>query len=597
MSEDAKTEDATIKASAEALRTMSSMPPDEPRAYFEVRKDGLVYVGVRIDRETGKPVHVPPRWLCDPIEVLGSGQDDCGRQVRVLRWRRAGSGQEITAAMPNADIGEREGWAQLRSGGLSVATERASRERLAYWLQTENPDTWYEIACMTGWQHGAYVLPTGEVLGEPRALMHFNGQPENPTAYKAQGSLEQWRETVGSLARDNPLVMTAVACALAGPLLSIAGEKDGIGLHLYANTSAGKTTCGDVTASVWGDPQRTKRSWNGTALGLALMSESANDRLLYLDEIGSGDARKIGPAIYQMLNGLSKVQGARDGGTVASRVWVLSLVSTGEVAMSQYLAEGGLRPRGGQEVRLLDVPADAGAHRAFDCLHAYATAGEFSDALSTAACEQYGTLGRSFVEWLLLRWSEAREWIARERERMAAMVPENAAPPVRRATRKFAMLAAAVVMASRAGLTGWTPDESRAAVDEIWRRWLSVFGTQDRDDERLIEQVEGIIDQHEHSRFVRLPLSDDMPIVHNSLGFLRVDGDGKITVFVPPATFKGVFVIGYDLKHACHVLHKAGVLLRPRGRNAWTRNGGRGVGQVYALYPRKNHVHWKPDDD
>lgn len=581
----------------ECMASAAEQQPDEIAQYYEINDKGVHYVGVKRDRDSGKASHAVPLWLCGPLGVKGSGCDDSGRQMRILQWRRAGSGDEVTAAMPNAEIGEREGWARLRAGGLAVATERSAREKLAYWLQTENLHTWYEIANMTGWQHGAFVLPTGEVIGEPRGRMHFNGKPDNPAAYRQRGTLEGWRDGVGRLARGNPLAMTAVACALAGPLLSIAGEKDGIGLHLYANTSAGKTTCGDVAASVWGDPQHTKGSWNGTPLGLALMSESANDRMLYLDEIGAGNARSIGPAIYQMLNGISKVQGARDGGTVASRSWVLSMVSTGEVAMSQYLAEGGMTPRGGQEVRLLDVPADAGVHRAFDCLHDFATAGEFSDALTAATREHYGALGRAFVEWLLPRHADARAWIGRERERMAAMVPDGAAPPVRRATRKFAMLAAAAVMASHSGLTGWTEDEARAAVSEIWQRWLQVFGTEDRDDARLIDRVEGMIEQHEHSRFVRLPLTEEIPVVHNSLGYIRVDADGRITVFVPPTTFKAEFIVGFDLKHACHVLHKAGILLRPKGRNAWTRNGGRGVGQVYVLYPRKNHAHWNADAD
>src|SRR5690606_29996322 len=134
------------------------------------------------------------------------------------------------------------------------------------------------------------------------------------SAYTPSGSLQTWRDTVGAMARENPLVVASIACALAGPLLSLIGVRDGIGLHLHARTSSGKSTAGDCAASVWGNPADVLHTWDGTSYGLARTAEYANDGLLYLDEIGAGDARKIGPAIYQMLNGVSRLQGTKDGG-------------------------------------------------------------------------------------------------------------------------------------------------------------------------------------------------------------------------------------------------------------------------------------------
>ncbi|VVE88408.1 DUF927 domain-containing protein [Pandoraea bronchicola] len=597
-----------VKASIEAALATVAVgkreggygPNGEPVEHVSVSQSGTYFVGVKVDPETGELAHSAPLWLCDPLEILGIGVDDSGRQVRVLRWNRPGSNQAITASMPCAEVGEREGWARLRNGGLAVAVGRAARERLAHWLQTWNRDTHYKIINMPGWQCGAYVMPDGTIVGKPDGRMHFDGRLSNPTAYAARGTLDEWRTSVGRLARGNALPMAAIACALAGPLLPIAGEKDGIGLHLFANTSSGKTTTADAAASVWGDPVRTKTSWSGTQLGHALNAEAANHRLLYLDEIGAGDASRIGPALYMMLNGQSKSQGARDGGTVAARSWLSTFLSTGEVGMSRYLSEGGVQPRGGQEIRMLDVPADGGAHRAFDCLHEFAAAGDFAVAVEAASHERYGTLGRAFVEWLVPRCEEARETINRERERMAAMVPDGSAPPVRRATRKFAILSAAAVLASHAGLTGWTVDEARAAIDCVWKRWLDVFGTGDRDDARLIEQANAVLLSNEYGRFILLSTetAPQDPNVRDAMGYRRYKDD-QVTFYVREHAFRNEVVAGFDMLRACRVLHEAGMLHRNEKRRSYKVNIGKfkgvNLGDGYRMRPRAGEA--PPDED
>ncbi|ANB73772.1 hypothetical protein AYM40_16455 [Paraburkholderia phytofirmans OLGA172] len=559
----------------------------EPR--YAVIDGGLYYIGVKRDKDSGAASYTVPMWLCSELKMMGTGRDDSGQQYRLMEFRRAGSGEVIRHAMPARDIGERDGWAVLRGLGLHVAAEQRPRYKLAEYVQREGGTTWYEIVGLTGWQHGAYVLASGEFVGTPDRPLFYNGGTPKQSAYKPAGSLEAWRDTVGSMARENPLIAASIACAFAGPLLSLIGARDGIGLHLYTTTSSGKSTAGDCAASVWGNPADVMHTWDGTSYGLTRTAEYANDGLLYLDEIGAGDARKIGPAIYQMLNGVSRLQGTKDGGVVASRSWRLTMVSTGEVSMAQYLAEGGQTPRGGQEIRLLDVPADMGAYRAFDSIHGYKDGDVFAKELTAAARANYGTAGRAFVEWLTTHRGEVKDWVESTQAHMLQAVEDahpDAAPPAKRATRKWGVLVAAAEMASEAALTGWTRDEARTWVMAAWARWLQAFGTHDRDNERLLEQVDGILRANELGRFVLLPIDPAAePTAHNILGYRRYV-DGEPVFLVLPAGFKGEVVAGYELRRACQVLHEAGMLDRGR-RDSWTVNAGKPAGMVYRVHPRK----------
>ena len=61
----------------------------------------------------------------------------------------------------------------------------------------------------------------------------------------------------------------------------------------------------------------------------------------------------------------------------------------------------GPKVKAGQEVRVLDIPADAGAgFGLFDRLPDGMDGAEFSSALNRAASEVYGTPSRAFLGWL-----------------------------------------------------------------------------------------------------------------------------------------------------------------------------------------------------
>ncbi|WP_348944014.1 DUF927 domain-containing protein [Chitinibacter sp. FCG-7] len=551
-------------------------------AYYDTIKGDLVYIGVKHDKDHGL-THQAPLRLCRDLEVIGQGADSYGDHYRLIRWRDCMTDAEQVAALPSSGIGEREGWALLNSKGLAVSSNRRAREKLADYLHTEGDTTRYAITQQSGWQYGAFVLPTGEVIGEPERQIFYPAAATYRPAFTPKGTSQSWRDTVGALAKDNPLVMTVVACSLAGALLEHIGATEGFGLHLHTETSSGKSTCGDVAASVWGNPKQIMQSWDGTNIGLTNSAEFANSMMLYLDEIGAGDARKMGSIIYTMLNGVSRTQGRKDGGNRAKRQWLMTLVSTGEVAMSQYLNEGGQTVRGGQEIRLLDMPADGGLYRAFDCIHGCADGGAFSTELKAAARANYGTIGREFVAWLQCNPDKVAPCVEVITGRMLAELPSHAAPLVRRASHKFATLAAALVLASESNLTGWTAEESFQAVCTSWRRWLSVFGLASRDDERLIEQADRALSAAQYGRFVLLPIGEHEPVLQNLMGYKRISKEGDSVFFVLPHSFKDEVTKGYELKKACAVLHEAGMLEKPKGHDGWTILYERGKPRAYKM--------------
>lgn len=109
-------------------------------------------------------------------------------------------------------------------------------------------------------------------------------------------------------------MMLGVAVSLSAPLIGLVGA-DGFGVHLFEQSSAGKTTTQNIASSLWGEPDAQRLTWYGTALGIANEAE-AQRRAVTLDEIGqAGNAREVSTSAYTLFNGSGKLQGQRTAAT------------------------------------------------------------------------------------------------------------------------------------------------------------------------------------------------------------------------------------------------------------------------------------------
>ena len=76
---------------------------------------------------------------------------------------------------------------------------------------------------------------------------------------------------------------------------------------------------------------------------------------MVIDEIGEGDGKAFGATIYRLISGTGRGRANREGNLRDSKTWRALILSTGELAVSQHIEQGGGSMKGGQLVRMVAV--------------------------------------------------------------------------------------------------------------------------------------------------------------------------------------------------------------------------------------------------
>ncbi|EDV2799540.1 DUF927 domain-containing protein [Salmonella enterica subsp. diarizonae] len=568
-------------------RNETPQPGDDLKPRIAIRPGGIYWIAPKVDKETGEVVN-NETWLSSPLEVIGTGSDDARQYYFVLRWKAPNRTEEITRALPAGDIGEREGWRSLKSGGVKVIANPRYRGLLSDWIQQNAPAQEWGISHRAGWFRGAYIMPDGEVIGEPENPVMFNGGSAAASGYTVSGTPDSWRDSVARLAGGNPMMMLGVAASLAAPLIGLVNA-DGFGVHLFDNSTAGKTTTADIAASVWGYPDLLRLTWYGTALGIANEAEAHNDSLLPMDEIGQGSSAKdVATSAYTLFNGTGKLQGAKEGGNRELRRWRTVAISTGEKDIETFLAEEGIRAKAGQLVRLLNIPMEKSTVH-----HEHGNGERHAKALKAAYTENYGATGREWVKWLTRHQQEAKDVVRAARERWCGLIPENYGEQVKRVADRFAILEAALIAGQY--LTGWSEQASRDAMQHCFNAWVGEFGTGSKEHQQIIAQCEAFLNRYGFSRYLPYPDTDPRDLPIKDLAGYRVDGkreDELSKFYTYPATFEDEISAGFNPVAFGKALAIAGML--EKGGDRLKKKALRKIGgKQHTFYV----LMYAPDDD
>ena len=502
-------------------------------------------------------------WICSPLFVNAHTRNHQNEDWAKLLEFLDTDGNRHRCFMPMSALAGHgaECCAQLLSQGLQIAPGRKAREAVIAYISSADPDERVRCTNELGWHDDAYVLPEESIQPVGSEPVFYQTTIKTKPSLSVSGSLEDWQEAIGCLCPDNSRLVFAVSCAFAPPLLRLVNEPGG-GFNLYGASSTGKTTALLVAASVRGG-EGTVKTWRMTANGLDTVAQNHNDGLLCLDELGQANGKEVGEVVYALANGTPKRRQTQNIATT----WTLLILSSGETSLAEHMGAAGKRVRSGQEVRLCDLEADAGAGLGvFENLHGFENASAFARHLTESARHCYGTPIRAFLKTLVEEKERAAQSAVALRDQfLERYVPAGASGEVRRAASRFALVAAAGELAAQAGVTGWREGEALHAAGVCFGSWLNGRPTTAATAENAIRRVRHFLE------------------TQPALG----KQSGSPAYPVPPEIFRRDLCAGFDPKMVLQILKEQGYLEHDPGRfEKSVRLPGAGTRRVYSIKAR-----------
>jgi hypothetical protein len=573
---------------------------------FRMDEDGLWYD--QPAQGGGKPI---PTWISAAFDVVGRARDSEGNGWSVVVRFRDPDGREktIPVAMSRLAAGGAEVRSELAGAGLMITPARGKADKFAIALTQVVATRRLRLVSATGWCGDRFVLPTDVIGAAGGEAVIFTGESAT-LRYGRRGSIEGWRTGVAAKADGNGLFAFGLSIAFLGPLLRPL-DAEGGGFHFRGSSAMGKSTIGRAAGSVWGGGNSDlgfAQSWRATANAMETVAVAHNDGLLVLDEMGQSSADEIGPTAYMLASGQAKARSSADGSLRSRSEWRLAFISNGEISLADHIraSRKGDRAMAGQELRLLDIPADAGGHNAdgspmgiWQDLHGLPDSLAMALAMRDATAEHYGHAGPAFVAAFVARRVEA---LREARTLIAAFVQDVAREgdtgQAKRAALRFGAVAAAGELATLFGVTGWPPGLAAASAADLYHRWAASFGRDRSHESSAILRRFKVVIQGNAANFAAWredQYDDEMPSVAGrdeqargmlTWGYRKQQGPAVSYLF-NEAGWEAA-TTGYGRQEAAKALFEAGFLDRGDG-NHWPKKHGRG-GKKYRFWTVKGEI-------
>ena len=160
-------------------------------------------------------------------------------------------------------------------------------------------------------------------------------------------------------------------------------------VHLFAESTKGKSTSAMLAISVWGNPNLSGgglyNTWNSTENALST-SLAGNYGIAYaLDELSMSKIEDTTSLIYNLVGGKDKARLTKDIELRAAATWTTSIISTGEVSLLSKA-----KNNTGLDIRVLEL---GGIVWTEDANH--------SDQVKALVNRNYGVFGADFVKRLI----------------------------------------------------------------------------------------------------------------------------------------------------------------------------------------------------
>lgn len=282
-----------------------------------------------------------------------------------------------------------------------------------YWVRAhqeivKETDKIITLCYKPGFYGDAYLRANDKIIGNVKGdkpILHPNAKNHLPVEEKL-GTLNLWKANVAPYALHSSRILLALCCGYSGFILNLLGIEGG-GFHLWGMSSIGKTSSAYMLASLAGAPKDVVVLWNNTDKGLEEIAVAHNDSYLVLDESKLLDkdlltaAKVMQNRVYTLSGGKGKTRSSMYENKVAE--WQVSIFSTGECSLQQLAVSGKVERLEGENVRVIDVPADAGHGMGiFESLpEGIKSANELVHAIKDATHSYYGSAKPAYLKRLV----------------------------------------------------------------------------------------------------------------------------------------------------------------------------------------------------
>ena len=541
---------------------------------FELYHDGLYFVRYEHDTESNQHSKQGyPIRICDPLFIKSSirskNSTDWGL---LLQWKDKDHHAHEWAMPASLLQGDSKELRQILADmGLGIATSLKARNYLTAYLQAYDTPKRALSVNKTGWHDDSYVLPHCVIGGNDNEPIVLQTTAPLEHGYATKGTLKEWQDNLAIPVAGQSRIAFAVACAFAGQLLELIGEKHGGGFHFVGNSSIGKSISLYIAGSVWGHD--FIRSWRNTDNAMENIALLHNDSLLCLDEINEAELKTIGKTVYMLANGQPK---GRMTKTLVNRYapkWRVMFLSTGEQTLENYLKQAGEIVKAGQEVRLATIEANVGQGMGiFDSLTIADTPAKQAETLRANTGKYYGVAGIEWLNYLTQNKDTATE-LANDYIRAFLAQYPTIDGQAKRVANRFALVVAAGELATKEGITGWQIGQAMTATKVCFDNWLDTHGmTGNHEQRQIIKQIQAFIHANGKSRFSEWEHDGYTSTMPNRVGFYRADND---SYYIYSSLFEKEICLPFNKKQVCETLNSMDLLIKNKNYQLFVKSTDR----------------------
>jgi len=554
---------------------------------FLVSENGIYEIKYRDGEEVLTPIS-------SLVEVTAQTRDKHSKNWGLLLNFTDRDGHLHEWAMPKELLASKDEYRQILLS-MGVDIHPTGTTKLPEYFIAANPSERALCVNTIGWHGDVFVLPGKSYGKSDERVILQNTDILKISPYATKGTLFDWQRNIGNKCVGNSRLILAASAALTGPFLDALKLENG-GFHFRGESSTGKTKVLTIGASMWGGKAMVKQ-WKSTGNAIEGTAREHSYTGLFLDELSQVSSHEAGDVIYTLGNGQAKARANVNGDTKSIANWRLLFLSTGEISLADHIATSGGKIKAGQEVRLLDIPSDAGAGMGvFETIHGADSPASFANNLQNFSETYYGTPADTLLTKLtqLGELNRASTFILKAQEEFVQhCVPKDSHGQISRAASRFGAVAGVGEYCISIGILPWETGQANWGVSKCFAAWLESRGDNTAsEDIRALAQVREFIERNGESRFTLMQATgiEENNIGYrtiNRAGFRRVLNDGSTEYWVLPEMFKSEMCEGFDPILVKRVLSDNGYLELDRaGKSSITKRvPGAGNMRVYVIKP------------